>query len=85
MPNLKNSVGQKRRLEGEHNQCPGCGEYFNSNKAFDKHRIGDFGVDRRCVTVEEMLAKGMSLSKTNWWITEAMVDSDFRPAATRRL
>jgi hypothetical protein len=60
----------RRRLSGDHNQCPGCSEYFNSTAAFDKHRIGRFGVDRRCMTVPEMLAAGMAKSKTDWWVTE---------------
>lgn len=59
----------QRKLTGEHNHCSACGEYFNSNRAFEKHRIGEFGIDRRCASVEEMTAKGMSLSKTGWWIT----------------
>ena len=64
----------ERKLNGEHNHCSACGEYFNSSKAFEKHRIGEFGVDRRCTTVEEMTAKGMSKSKTDWWITSTMPD-----------
>ena len=34
------------------------------------HRTGKHGVDRRCMTVEEMMAKGMSLNATGFWITE---------------
>lgn len=60
----------ERKLRGQHNHCSACGEYFNSNKAFEKHRIGAFGVDRRCATVEEMKAKGMSKNSGDWWITE---------------
>jgi len=45
----------KRRTLGEdHNQCPSCGLYFNSDAAFDKHRTGKHGVDRRCMTIPEM-------------------------------
>ena len=59
-------------LTGQRNQCQGCKQYFNSNKAFDKHRTGKHGHDRRCRTPDEMLAKGMSLNKANFWITKAM-------------
>lgn len=62
----------KRALVGQHNQCAACLEYFNSNAAFDKHRIGEFGVDRRCSTVGEMTARGKSLNTGGWWVTEKM-------------
>ncbi len=60
----------KKILRGDRNQCPTCGEYFNSTKAFDRHRTGRFGVDRRCMTVVEMTARGMVLNKAGFWITE---------------
>lgn len=59
-------------LTGQRNQCRGCSQYFNSNTAFDKHRHGKVGHGRRCLTPEEMMAKGMSLNKAGFWITEAM-------------
>lgn len=62
----------RRVLRGDHNQCPSCGEFFNSTYAFEKHRIGKHGVDRRCMTTEEMIAAGMSLSKDDFWITGKM-------------
>lgn len=46
----------------------GCHESFNSDSAFDKHRIWDDEV-RRCMTVTEMTAKGMSMNARNWWVT----------------
>jgi hypothetical protein len=64
-----------RKLTGDHNQCPGCGLYFNSTHAFDKHRAGAFGVDRRCRTPDEMLAVGMVENAGGWWITGAMPSS----------
>ena len=73
---------KRRVLRGDHNQCPTCAEYFNSTHAFDMHRIGAFGVDRRCMTVAEMLEVGMCKSKTDWWIThkyEPDADSDPTP------
>lgn len=59
-------------LSGDRNQCAGCGEYFNSTFAFDKHRTGEFGKDRRCLTAEEMRAKGMDKNAAGFWISSAM-------------
>lgn len=58
-------------LRGSRNQCPTCREYFNSNTAFDWHRIGKPGsLNRRCRTPDELLAKGWSLNGAGFWITE---------------
>lgn len=59
-------------LRGSRNQCQSCKQYFNSTGAFDKHRTGKFEVDRRCMTVEEMEAKGMVLRDDGFWIGEKM-------------
>jgi hypothetical protein len=59
-------------LTGNRNQCQACKEYFNSNTPFDKHRTGEHGVNRRCRTPEEMLALGMSLNDSGFWVTEKM-------------
>ena len=59
-----------RTLRGDHCQCAGCGEYFHSTAAFDKHRTDD-GAARRCITLDEMRAKSMAVSSTGWWITSA--------------
>ncbi len=50
-------------------QCGGCDEYFNSLAAFDKHRVGSFGVDRRCRTAHEMKAAGMDRNTAGYWVT----------------
>jgi hypothetical protein len=42
---------------------------FNSNAAFDKHRTGQFGVDRRCRTEAEMIAAGMAKRADGFWVT----------------
>lgn len=60
----------KKVLGASRNQCPGCGLYFNSNKAFDKHRTGKHGVDRRCMTEQEMLNKGMCLNDAGFWVSK---------------
>lgn len=59
------------KVSGDRNQCTGCDQYFNSTAAFDKHRIGAFGVDRRCASVEQMEAKGMVKNAAGYWITAA--------------
>jgi len=55
------------RLTGQRNECPTCGERFNSNSAFDKHRTGQYGADRRCLTADEMRARGMVLRDDGFW------------------
>ncbi len=62
----------KKILRGDRNQCSGCKEYFNSTRAFDKHRTGHHGVDRRCMTADEMTAEGMILRPDGFWIGSAM-------------
>lgn len=56
-------------LTGDNNQCTGCGELFKSTAAFEKHRVGEFGVDRRCLTPDEMLAKKMAVNARGFWVT----------------
>lgn len=58
-------------------RCSGCGHYFNSVAAFDEHRIGNIMVDgvrkkipRRCLTVEEMDARGMVVNSSGYWVRE---------------
>ena len=60
------------KLRGDRNQCQGCKEYFNSTLAFDKHRTGAHGKDRRCLTADEMQQKGMSKNHDGFWITRTM-------------
>lgn len=57
-------------LTGDRCQCSVCKKYFNSTKAFDKHRTGVHGVDRRCLSTEEMEKKGMVLNPRGYWVTE---------------
>lgn len=64
-------------LRGDRCRCSllteGCGESFNSTAAFDKHRVWAEGkVIRRCLTVEEMLAKGMAKNASGYWVTALM-------------
>lgn len=59
------------KLTGSRNQCGGCRQYFNSNTAFERHRVGKHGEDRRCLTPEEILEKGWIKNPAGFWITEA--------------
>jgi hypothetical protein len=70
----RRNVGVK--LSGDRNECPGCGELFNSTRAFDVHRIGKFGKPvpeggRRCSTVAEMMQSGMAKNAAGFWVTSA--------------
>jgi len=69
------------KLSGDRNQCQGCKEYFNSTFAFDKHRTGEHGKDRRCLTTAEMTAKGMDKNAAGFWISSAMPQDFTREAA----
>lgn len=60
------------KLTGDRNQCRGCGEYFNSTFAFEKHRIGEFGEDRRCMTVDEMRGAKMDKNAAQFWVSSRM-------------
>jgi hypothetical protein len=66
-------------LTGNRNQCQTCKEYFNSNTPFDMHRTGEYGVNRRCKTPEEMLAMGMSLNDDGFWISMKLRESKWIP------
>jgi hypothetical protein len=59
-------------LTGSRNQCGACRQYFNSNTAFVKHRTGEYGVDRRCLNDEEMLAKKMFKNSAGYWVGSIM-------------
>lgn len=66
----------KKALRGDRNQCGSCNEYFNSTHAFEKHRHGDFGIDRRCMTPFEMTERGMFVGGDGFWRGSRMsVDS----------
>jgi hypothetical protein len=62
------------KLKGAADRCqrPSCREYFNSTKAFDSHRVGQFGVGRRCLASAEMTVKGMAQSAGGFWLTQKM-------------
>jgi hypothetical protein len=71
------------RLTGCRCECRGCGELFNSVKSFDRHRRGTYTPPaRRCLSPDEMRAKGMTRNAAGYWITEARLEraASFRPA-----
>jgi hypothetical protein len=56
-------------LTGDRCQCSACWLYFNSTRAFEKHRHGEYGVDRRCMSEPEMRSKGMEPGARGAWVT----------------
>lgn len=69
----KGCWGTAVSLRGDRNQCAGCGELFNSSRAFDKHRAGEHADNQRfCLSPTSMLTKGMSKNAAGYWITKAM-------------
>ncbi len=52
--------------------CRGCHQMFTSLSAFDMHRTGKFERKmRRCLTEQDMLAKGMVQNAKGWWMRAA--------------
>lgn len=71
----------RRTLTGDRNQCPTCGEYFNSTLAFDTHRVGrHVGNQRTCLTVPQMRAGSMALNAAGFWVSRAWVPHPIRNA-----
>jgi hypothetical protein len=69
---------------GDVNQCPTCFTVFNSTAAFDKHRVGPF-TDRKCLSDDEMLAKGMGPNKYGRWVSEKMTQEEVERLRSRML
>ena len=63
-------------LTGRKNQCQGCKEFFTANSSFSKHRTGEYGGGRRCMTEAEMLEKKMAKDKDGFWMTRAFNPSE---------
>jgi hypothetical protein len=76
------------KLTGDRCRCSGppyggCGEYFNSTKAFDRHRTGAYALaQRRCLSPDEMRAKGMAKNAAGFWVTELHTGSSLRRRLT---
>ena len=66
------------RLTGSRCRCATCGQHFNSLSTFDRHRVGGWmgnGVDRRCLTVDEMSLRGWSRNLCGFWIERKRIDA----------
>ncbi len=64
------------KLTGDRNQCPGCGQYFNSTHAFDKHRVGEHQKNSRtCLSTLQMTEKGMFVGHDGFWRGSAMPET----------
>lgn len=65
-------------------RCSGCQKKFNSLTSFDDHRTGSFSKgERRCLSVEEMHAKGMAQDATGKWRGQSDEQNRERLAALR--
>lgn len=71
------------KLTGGRCQCTACGECFTSERTFDKHRVGQFGSDRRCLTVAEMVAAGWATNARGFWTNIAPKPAHIDVAAPR--
>ncbi len=56
--------------------CVGCRRIFNSEKPFDMHRV-----DLKCLTVEQMQARGMVVNALGRWVSRAFDRDMSRDAA----
>lgn len=60
------------KLSGCRCQCCACWEYFTSERSFNRHRVGEHGKSRRCLSVAEMLALGWAKSPRGFWSHKAL-------------
>jgi hypothetical protein len=56
------------KLTGCRCQCCACGEYFGNVVVFDRHRVGQHGVDRRCLSPTEMSTLGWVQNDRGFWL-----------------
>ena len=57
------------RLTGAKCQCTVCGLGFGSERAFNRHRVGEVGQpDRRCMTVAEMTTAAWAEDDRGFWL-----------------
>lgn len=66
LPESGNGI-PKRRLRGDRNQCPLCHAYFKSSTAFDQHKTGTIGVNRRCLAIAEMRFQNFGKTVDGFW------------------
>ena len=53
--------------------CTACGLTFRSETGFTAHRVGDYSQGRRprCLTVDELTARGWLPNAAGYWVTKA--------------
>lgn len=71
------------RLTGNRCRCPACGDFFNSEKAFDRHRAGAYPSSRRCLSPSEMAKRGMTVNSGGFWITETRRQNRVKTVASQ--
>jgi hypothetical protein len=59
------------KLTGQRCQCTSCKEFFNRERIFDRHRVGVHGVNRGCLSVAEMAARGWRRNAAGFWIMDS--------------
>jgi hypothetical protein len=61
-------------------RCRGCGALFKSERAFDRHRIGEFGPspDRRCAQPPRMREMGLECVSGVWRFPKRELQPDRR-------
>jgi hypothetical protein len=59
------------KLTGHRCQCTSCKECFNRERVFERHRIGVHGVNRGCLSVAEMTARGWYRNAAGFWIMDS--------------
>ena len=57
------------KLTGCRCQCVACGEYFGSVRGFDRHRVGEYEANRRCLDLGEMLQSGWARDGRGFLLT----------------
>ena len=59
------------KMTGEACKCTVCFEVFQTERGFDKHRIGRHGIDRKCLDGDGMRKIGMVINSYGRWGTRA--------------
>lgn len=63
------------KLSGNRCHCPTCGDYFGSERGFDRHRVGDYARpgewrgNRRCLSTAAMEAAGWMRDRRGFLLT----------------
>lgn len=63
------------KLHGNQCECTACGERFGVESTFSAHRVGEHG-QRRCLSIEEMDAKGWFKNERGLW-KRSQMPSDY--------